>query len=410
MARVVVTGLGCVSPLGPLEDFWRALLEGRSGIRTITTFPSESFKTRIAGEVVGFDPAAYMPQREVNATARCVQFAVAASRMAIAHSELDLSGAESRRIGVYMGTSIGPLGLALEQHAVCLEKGIARVHPMAPAQNHTGVVAAEISILLGLRGPAMTIASACTSGADALGIAMSQIRSGAVDVAIAGATEAPLFPMLFASFDRLALMSRRENDPTGACRPFSLDRDGIVLSEGAAVCVLESESYARSRNARLLGEIAGYGATSDAYHHLQQRPEGEEAARAIEIALADAGASPADVDYVSAHGTGTPANDAVETLVIKRALQGRAVTVPVSSIKSMTGHLMGACAALEAVACVMTLQQQAIPPTINLTVRDPACDLDYVPNEARAASVHTILSNSFGFGSRNAALVFRSIV
>ncbi|MBI3770245.1 MAG: beta-ketoacyl-[acyl-carrier-protein] synthase family protein [Deltaproteobacteria bacterium] len=409
MDRIVVTGVGCVSPLGTLEELWSGLVEGRSGVGFITAFASEPYKTRIAGQVTGFDPLAFMPQREVNATARCVQFGVAAARMAATHGGLDFSRIDPRRIGVYMGTSIGPLALAVEQHTVCLEKGISRVHPMAPAQNHTGVLASEISILLGIKGPSMTIASACTSGADALGIAMSQIRSGVIDVAIAGASEAPLFPTLFAAFDRLALMSRRPGDPCAACRPFSLARDGIVLSEGAGVCVLESEQHARSRKALMLAELAGFGATSDAYHHFQQRPEGEEAARAIEVALMDAKAVPDDVDYVSAHGTGTLSNDAIETIVIKRALGSRASTVPVSSIKSMTGHLMGACAALEAVACVKTLQDQIVPPTINLHERDPACDLDYVPNEARRVRMRTIVSNSFGFGSRNAALVFRSI-
>jgi 3-oxoacyl-[acyl-carrier-protein] synthase II len=409
MERAIVTGLGCITPLGVLDETWAGLIEGRSGIDVLTAFDARPYRTRVAGQIRNFRPLDFMPAKEVNATSRCVQFAVAAARMAIEHSRLDLPSVDPRRIGVYIGTSIGPLDLAIAQHAICLEKGMARVHPMAPAYNHPGVLASEIAILVGIRGPAITIASACTSGADALALALCQIRAGVVDIAIAGASEAPLFPTLFAAFDRLALMSRREGNPAAACRPFSLDREGIVLSEGAGMCVLEAENFARRRGACLIAELAGAGATSDAYHHFQQRPDGEEAARAIEIALADARVSPNDVDYISAHGTGTPGNDAIETIVIKRVFGARAHAIPVSSIKSMTGHSMGACAGVEAVACAKTICEGVIPPTINLEVADPACDLDFVPNVARCAVSNVVLSNSFGFGSRNAALVFKAV-
>ncbi len=277
-----------------------------------------------------------------------------------------------------------------------------------PAQNYPGSIAAEIAILLGIRGPVMTVSTACTSGADAIGLALAQIRAGTVDAALAGASEAPLFPLLFASFDRLNVMSRWSGPPAAASRPFSADRDGFVLSEGAAVCMLESEKSARKRGATILAELAGFAATCDGYHHLLQLPSGEEAARAIRLALADAGAAVSDVDYVSAHGTGTRPNDPLETAVVKEVFGERAGRIPVTSIKSMTGHLMGACGALELIAGVETLLHQTVPPTINLDVADPACDLDYVPNSARRMPVRTLVSNTFGFGSRNAVLVLRA--
>lgn len=405
--RVVITGLGCVSPLGGVDETWQGLVQGRSGIGPLDVFDARPFQTRVSGQVRDFDPLRYMPQREVNASSRCVQFAVAAARMAVADAELEVERADRTRIGVYLGTSIGPLALALQQYAAFMEKGIGRVHPMAPAQNYPGVVASEIAILFGIKGPAITVSTACTSGADAIGLALSQIRSGAVDAAIAGASEAPLFPVLFASFDRLGLMSRREGPPAGASRPFSADRDGFVLSEGAAVCVLERESAAQKRGASILAELGGFGATCDGYHPLRQLPSGEEAARAVQLALCDAGAAIDEVDYISAHGTGTRPNDQIETSVIKQVFGQRARAIPVSSIKSMTGHLMGACGALELIACVKTLGDGIIPPTINLETADPFCDLDYVPNEARPARVRTVVSNTFGFGSRNAVLVLR---
>ncbi len=406
--RVVITGLGCVTPLGVLPEFWEGLTAGRSGIGALTAIDAAPYETRIAGQVRDFDPHQFMGRREAASMSRCVQFGVAAGKMALEHAGLVPDGIERERVGIYLGTSIGPLGHAMEQHAVFLEKGIARVHPMAPAQNYPGVLASELAILLGLNGPAITISTACTSGADAVGLALAQIRAGVVDVALAGGSEAPIFPMLFASFDRLGLMSRKNENPAAACRPFDLGRDGFALSEGAAVCVLESETYARSRGASLLAELAGFGASCDAYHHLQQDPSGRQAARAIESALRDAGAGVEDIGYISAHGTGTRANDTFETAVIKQVFGKRAYDVPMSSIKSMCGHLMGACGALELVACVKTLTDGVVPPTANLAMPDPDCDLDYVPNNARAASIGTILSNTFGFGSRNAALVVRA--
>ena len=407
--RVLVTGLGCVTPLGDVASTWNALVEGRSGISRLSRMDPSPYRTKVAGQIDDFDPSRYLPARDVGVTSRCVQLAAAATRMAVADADLAAGGSDPRRTGVYIGTSVGPLGLALEQHAVFLEKGIGRVHPMAPAQNYPGAVASYVATLMGFKGPAITVSTACTSGMDALGYAMSQIQSGAVHWAIAGASEAPLFPELFAAFDRLGLMSRWNGDPRRACRPFSADRDGIVLSEGAAICVLEAEEAAAARGATALAEIVGFGATCDAYHPLQQLPGGEEATRAITIALENARMSPGDVDYVSAHGTGTPQNDRIETLVVKAALGSRASMLPVSSIKSMTGHLMGASGALEVLAAVKTLTEGVIPPTINLDISDSECDLDYVANVSRPSHVRTVLSNTFGFGSRNASILLKAV-
>lgn len=406
--RVLVTGLGCVSPHGDLEALWAGLRQGRSAIREVTAFDARAFHSRLAGEARDFDPARYMPARIVSASSRCVQLAVAAGRMAVEHAALDLGSVDVRRIGIYLGTSIGPLGYAMQQYGTFLEKGIERVHPMAPAQNYPGVIASELAIQLGIRGPAMTISTACTSGADAIGLALSQVRAGVVDIAIAGASEAPLFPALYASFDRLGLMSRRDGEPSAACRPFAKDRDGFVLSEGAAMCVLESARSSDARSAPPLAELAGFAATSDAHHHFHQLPSGEEAVRAMRDALRDARMDLAEVDYVCAHGTATPANDPIETRVIKMTFGSRSAMLPVSAIKSMIGHTMGASGAFGVIACVKALQSHLVPPTINLHKRDPECDLDYVANEARHLALRGAIANTFGFGSRNAVLVVRA--
>lgn len=407
--RVVITGLGCVTPLGDLAASWQALVAGRSGVTKLGVLDPSPYQTKVAGQIRDFDPRAFLAARDVNATSRCVQLAVASAKMAAEDARFHPSGGAAQRAGVYVGTSIGPLALALEQHATFMEKGIGRVHPMAPAQNYPGVVASSIAMAMGLKGPAMTISTACTSGADAFGLALSQLQAGVVDYAIVGASEAPLFPVLFASFDKLGLMSRWHGEPAEACRPFDRDRDGIVLSEGAAMCVLEAEEAARARGARSYAVLTGFGATCDAYHPLQQLPGGEEAARAIRLALEQSNTSAEAIDYISAHGTGTPQNDVVETVAVKAALGECAASVPMSSIKSMTGHMMGASGAFEVLAAVKTLTEGIIPPTINLHQPDEQCDLDYVPNVSRPARVRTILSNTFGFGSRNASLMLHSV-
>jgi 3-oxoacyl-[acyl-carrier-protein] synthase II len=294
----------------------------------------------------------------------------------------------------------------VSEAAIFFEKGLSRVHPMFPLQ-YPGSLPAEISIALGLRGPTYTISSACTAGADAAGLALGQIASGALDGALVGGSDAPIFPMLFAAFDRLGALSRLNEPPERASRPFSRDRNGFVLSEGAAMVMLEAEEIAREHGARVYAELAGFGATSDADHHLQPAPDGEQGARAITLALAHAGVAPHDVDYINAHGTGTLKNDEIETRIVKRVFGDHAYRIPISSTKSMLGHLIGASAAVELIISVLALRHGVVPPTINLGEPDPACDLDYVTEGARPVPLRTVLSTSFGFGSRNAALVVR---
>jgi 3-oxoacyl-[acyl-carrier-protein] synthase II len=333
---------------------------------------------------------------------------LAAARLAVDDGRIDLERCDRARVAVLAGTSIGSIAQAFQHHAIFLEKGIGRVHPLAPTQDYPGALSSEIAIRLGIRGPALTITTACTSGVDAVGLGLGLLRGGIADVAIVGGSEAPLTPSVYAAFDRLHLLARGE-DCASACRPFCLGRDGIVLSEGAAMCVLETEAHALARGAHPLAEVAGFAATCDAYHQLHQLPGGEEAARAMVTALEDAGATTADVDYISAHGTGTVANDVIETQAVRRAFGPRASRIPMSGLKSMTGHLMGASGALELVAAVLTIREGVIPPTAHLQVPDPECDLDYVPLHARRADVRTVLSNTFGFGARNASLVIRAL-
>lgn len=408
-ARIVVTGLGCIGPHGDVDEFWAGISTGRSAIRGLSYFDAGPFESKCAGEARDFDAGRFLPPRIIQSSSRCLQLAVAAGKMALANAQLDVGRADPRRIGIYLGTSIGPLSYALQQYETFVEKGIARVHPMAPSQNYPGVIASELAIQTGIHGPAIAISTACTSGADAIGFALSQLRAGIVDVAIAGAAEAPLFPALFASFDRLGLMSRWRGDPAKACRPFARDRDGFVLSEGAAVCVLETHASATKRGVPLLAELAGFAATSDAYHHFHQLPSGDEAVRALRDAMRDAAIDVRDVDYVSAHATATAANDPLETKIIKTAFGDHSSRIAVSALKSMIGHTMGACGVFAAIASILALRKGIVPPTINLCESDPECDLDYVANEPRCRSLRVAVSNTFGFGSRNAVLVFKAI-
>jgi 3-oxoacyl-[acyl-carrier-protein] synthase II len=387
---------------------WSNLVAGESGIDRLQVFDPGPYETKVAGHARDFRPEDYLARKQINALPRQAQMAVVAASLARRDAGLH-ELVDPERTGVFLGTSIGPLALTTEQQSTFMENGIARVHPMGPAHSYPGVAASEVAIQMAIKGPVMTVSTACTSGADAIGLGLAQIRAGMVDVALVGASEAPLFPLLFAAFDRLGLMSRWQGDPREACRPFAADRLGIVLSEGAAVCVLESEASAKQRGARILAELAGFGATCDAYHQLHQLPSGEEAARAMRLALRDADVDPGEVDYISAHGTATPSNDPIETSAAKQVFGERAHSIPMSSTKSMTGHLMGACGPLALIACVMAINKAMVPPTINLSVRDPACDLDYVPNRARAMPVRTAMSNTFGFGARNASLVLKAV-
>lgn len=406
VSEVVVTGIGCVSPVGiGFTAFGDAIRRGVSGVGRLEAFDASPYRCRVTAEVRNFHPEDFMALREVRSSPRVVQLALAASRLALDHAGLP-TWPEPARVGVVLGTSGGPAAYYFEQYAIYAERGARRMPPAFPAQAHYGVLASECAIQLGAHGPVLTISSACTSAADALGLARSMIRTGMADVVLAGGSEAPLFPLLFAAFDRLEMMPTRFNDtPASASRPFSADRDGFVLGEGSAVFLLEREDRARARGARVLARLAGYGATCDAKSHFTQDESGIDSERAIRIALEDAGVGVDQVDYVNAHGSATRQNDPFETAVLRRVFGEGAARVPVSSSKSMVGHLLGAGPAIELAATIAGMTGGFLPPTINLEARDPACDLDYVSGGARPARIRAALSTSFGFGSRNAALV-----
>lgn len=405
---VVVTGMGCVTPIGiGLPAFSESLRAGTSGTGEVTRFDPRAYRSRVAAEVKDFRPADFLGLREVRALPRVSQLAVAASRMA-----LDDAGVrewkDAGRVGLLLGSSGGPVAYQFEQAMIFLERGLRRMNPMFPAYGHSGSIASECAIQFGVKGPVLTVSSACTSSADAIGLAVGLLEGRMVDVVLAGGTDAPVEPILFGSFDRIGAIARGFNDvPETASRPFSRDRDGFVLAEGAAVFVLERRDAALERGARIRAEIAGYGATCDADNHLTQEASGVEAARALRQALEQAGVEPHEIDYVNAHGTATRQNDPFETRVMHQVFGDVARSIPVSSSKSMFGHALGACGALELGATILGMEEGFVPPTLNLDEPDPDCDLDYVAHKARPARVDVALSTSFGFGSRNAALVVR---
>ena len=402
----MITGLGCVTPCGiGVEDTWRAVVSGRSGIKPITSFDASGCQSRVAGEILDFNPEDFLARREIQAFSRYLHFGFAAARMAWE----DARGAgafDPDRVGVCIGSAVGAINRNVTDGLVFAERGIERVHPMCPLQ-YPGSLPSEVAIALGLRGPAYSISTACTAGADAAGLALGQVASGLLDAVLVGGSDAPIFPLLFHAFDRLQVVSRLNDPPERASRPFSRDRSGFVLSEGAGVLLLEAEEVARERGARIYAELAGFGATSDAHHHLQPMPDGAQGARAIHLALAHAGMAPDEIDYVNAHGTSTVKNDVTETLILKRVFGERAYGIPISSSKSMLGHMIGASAAVELIISVLAVHHGIVHPTINLSEPDPECDLDYVSAEARRMPLRAVLSTSFGFGSRNAALVVR---
>ncbi len=403
----MITGLGSVTPCGVgVAPLWEHVRHGRSAIGPVTTFDASGCASRVAGEVHGFQPEEFLARRDVHAFSRSVHLGVAAARLAWEDAEQPLRWHDRDRVGVCIGSAVAAIGRNIEDGLTFFERGIGRVHPMSPLQ-YPGSLPSQVAIMLGLRGPTYAVSTACTAAADALGLAYGQVASGVLDAVLVGGSEAPLFPGLFSAFDRLQVLSRANDPPERASRPFSRDRSGFVLSEGAAMLVLEAEEAARERGARVYAELAGFGATSDAFHHIRPAPDGLQAARALTQALAAAGVGPADVDYVNAHGTGTVENDAIETLVLKRVFGEAVPRLPISSSKSMFGHLIGASAAVELVVCCLAMRHGVVPPTINYTEPDPACDLDYVTDGPRQKSLRVVLSTSFGFGSRNAALVLR---
>ncbi|MFQ6122635.1 MAG: beta-ketoacyl-ACP synthase II [Dehalococcoidales bacterium] len=406
--RVVVTGMGIVSPLGlDTATTWENLIAGKSGIDYITLCDPEPLETKFAGEVKGFEPTNYMNRKDAHRMDRFAQLAVAASLEAVKESGLEINHSNQDNIGVMIGSGIGGLTTLFEQTRVLLERGPTRVSPFLAPMMIADIAAAQVSIALGVKGPNLCITSACSSGSDAIGAACELIKHGDAEVMIAGGTEAIINPIGITAFNALKAISTRNSEPQLASRPFDAERDGFVIGEGATVLILENLAHARKRGANILGEILAYGATADSYHVTQPAENGEVAARAMQIALEKAGITPSDVDYINAHGTSTPLNDITETRAIKTAFGEHAYRVPISSTKSMTGHLIGCAGAAEAAICIMVIRHGIIPPTINLTHPDPECDLDYVPNVARRAKVTTALSNSFGFGGHNSVLVFR---
>lgn len=409
MERVVVTGMGVVTPLGNTVDrFWNRLIQGESGISPIDTFDPSGFKSRIGGLVRDFDADGLLGRKEVRRMDRFCQFALAAAEQAWEDSGLSLDQIDRERMSVYVGSGVGGIQTLFEQAGVIRERGPERVSPTLVPMMISNMAAAMISIKYGAMGASFSPVTACSIGNTAIGEAFRFIRSGGTDIVFAGGAEAAVTEIALASFGNATALSTRNEEPAKASRPFDAGRDGFVIAEGAGILILESLSHALRRNARIYAEVIGYGASSDAYHIVATHPEGHGAYLAMKLAMQEAGIAPEDVDVISAHATSTELGDRSETLAIKKRLGDHAYHIPITANKSMTGHLLGASSAVEAVALVKSLQQNIIPPTINLEVKDPECDLDYVPNEAREAKLSIGLSNSFGFGGHNAVIALKS--
>jgi 3-oxoacyl-[acyl-carrier-protein] synthase II len=406
--RVVITGLGAVTPVGnTAEEFWASLIQGKSGIGPITRFDSTGFPTRIAGEVKGFDALKYVDKKDDRKLDLYLKYALACAVMAVEDAGLDPAKEDGNRFGVLVGSGIGGISTLLDSHKVLLDKGPDRVSPFFIPMLIINMASGLISMRFGARGPNSSVVTACATGNHAIGDAMRVIQRGEADVMIAGGAEAIIIPLTIAGFCQMKAMSTRNDEPTKASRPFDAERDGFVCGEGGGLVVLESLEHARRRDARIYSEVVGYGMTGDAHHMTAPDPEGDGAARAMASALRDGGLEPSAVGYINAHGTSTPYNDKFETIAIKRVFGEHAKRLPVSSTKSMTGHLLGAAGGIEAIATTLALHHGILPPTINYEKPDPECDLDYVPNQARKQDVDVALSNAFGFGGTNATLAFR---
>jgi len=407
--RVVITGLGVISPVGnDVLTFWKALQEGKNGVGPLTCFESTAFDSRIAAEVKGFDPVSYgMDIKEARRTAKFVQYAVAAAKQAIENSGLDLTTENLERIGVLIGSGIGSLHTIEEEHKVYLNKGPSRMSPFLIPMLIVNEASGLVGIKFGLKGPNSCVATACASGSHAIGDAFRIIERGDADIMVTGGTESCIVPTSVGGFCALRALSKRNDEPQKASRPFDRDRDGFVMAEGSGLVVLETLEHAKKRKANIIAEIVGFGMTCDAYHITAPDPDGSGAGRAMKLALADAKLNPEDIDYINAHGTSTKLNDKIETLSMKLAFGAHAKKVMVSSTKSMTGHLLGAAGGVEFVACCLTLRDNVVHPTINYENPDPECDLDYVPNTARKVNVRACMSNSLGFGGHNASLIVK---
>jgi 3-oxoacyl-[acyl-carrier-protein] synthase II len=406
--RVVVTGVGAVTPVGnTAEEFWAALLQGKSGIGPITRFDAGPLPTKIAGEVKGFDSLRYIDKKDDRKFDPFLKYAIACGVMAVEDAGLNVERVDRTRFGVLVGSGIGGITTLLESHKTLLEKGPDRVSPFFIPMLIINMASGLISMRFGAKGPNSSIVTACATGNHAIGDAMKIIQRNDADVMIAGGSEAIILPLTFAGFCQMKAMSTRNDEPTRASRPFDAARDGFVCGEGGGLLVLESLDHALARDARIYAEVVGYGMTGDAHHMTAPDPDADGAARAMSLAVRDAGIEPSTVGYINAHGTSTPYNDKSETMAIKRVFGEHARKLAVSSTKSMTGHLLGAAGGIEAIATTLAIHHGVLPPTINYENLDPDCDLDYVPNQARKQDVEIALSNAFGLGGTNATLVFR---
>jgi len=406
--RVAVTGIGVISPIGiGKEKYFQSLKEGKCGVDYITRFDTENFDTKIAAEVKDFEPTEYIDKKECRRMDRFTQFAIAAAKMAAEDSGFNSESIDSNRFGVCIGSGIGGMETMETQYNILREKGPGRVSPFMIPMMISNIAAGNISIELNAKGPNTTVVTACASATNAIGEAFRTIQRGDAEIMVTGGTEASITPLSLAGFCSMKALSTRNDDPKTASRPFDKDRDGFVMGEGAGMLIIEDLEHAEKRGARIYGEIVGYGASGDAYHITAPAPDADGAYRAMLMAVKDAGMEAYELDYINAHGTSTSLNDKLETLAIKRLLGKNAGNVAVSSTKSMTGHLLGAAGAIEAIACIMAINEGIIPPTINYTTPDEECDLDYVPNKARNAKVTYAMSNSLGFGGHNASIILK---
>ncbi|MDY6862862.1 MAG: beta-ketoacyl-ACP synthase II [Thermodesulfobacteriota bacterium] len=406
--RVAVTGIGLITPVGiGINETWSSICKGKSGIRKVEKIDSSGLKTKIAGEVTDFDPNLYMDKKLQKRSDPFLQFAVAASKMAVEDAEIEITSSNSYRIGVLLGTGFGGLQTLEKNHTILQERGPEKVSPFLIPMMLANMAPGIVAIELGLKGPNTCVVTACASSSHSIGEAYHLISRGDADVMITGGTEASITPLMISGFNSMGALSTRNDAPEKASRPFDRDRDGFVPGEGAGVLILEELSHALKRGARIYAEIIGYGLTGDAYHITAISPDGEGAVRCMKQAIEGASISPQDIDYINAHGTSTPLNDISETRAIKAVFGDNSLKFPVSSTKSMTGHLLGAAGGVEAIISILAINNNFVPPTINLENPDPECDLDYVPNKSREEKLNIVMSNSFGFGGTNATLIFK---
>ena len=406
--RVVVTGVGVIAPNGiGIDSFWDSLIHGRSGVRRITHFDTSSYSSKVAGEVHDFDPLNYMDSKSARRMDRFAQFAAACTKMALDDANLGACDRNSERTGIALGSALGGIPSAEEQHSIFIEKGLKRVDPLLAIKIFPGGALGQVSVEFGIRGHSNTISSACAAGSDSVGYAFYVIKNDLADVMITGGAEAPIVPLTFGAFCLISALSTRNGEPTKASRPFDKERDGFVMGEGAGILILESLDHAIKRDAHIYAEMLSYATTNDAYHMAQPLPTGDQAKKSIRLALQAAKIDPTEIDYINAHGSSTVLNDKTETKIIKQIFGENSYKIPISSNKSMIGHALGAAGSIELIASVLTIKHQFIPPTINYEFPDPECDLDYVPNKARNATVTTVLKNSFGFGGKNSNIIIR---